>query len=51
MHGNVEESALRLQQMIAEHLPDIPVEIGDLPSSLATHAGEGSLAILWYDKK
>ena len=36
--------------MIVEQVPDIEVEIGDISTVLAVHAGEGTLAILWYEK-
>ncbi|MEK3935894.1 DegV family protein [Sporosarcina sp. FSL W7-1349] len=49
MQGNVMEQAIQLKQMIAEQVPGIEVEIGDISSTLAVHAGEGTLAVLWFD--
>ncbi|MGO1057512.1 DegV family protein [Planococcus sp. FY231025] len=47
MHGNVPEEAESLKQEILKIAPDANVLIGDLSSSLAVHAGEGTIALLW----
>lgn len=47
MHGNVREEAESLKQEIVKVAPDAKVLIGDLSSSLAVHAGEGTIALLW----
>ncbi len=49
MQGNVMDQAVLLKNMIVEQVPDLEVEIGDISSVLAVHAGEGTLAVLWYD--
>jgi DegV family protein with EDD domain len=49
MQGNVLEQAVHLKKLIQEQIPDLEVEIGDISSVLAVHAGEGTLAILWFD--
>lgn len=49
MHGNVIEQAKKLEQSMLEKMPDIQVEIGEIGSVLAVHAGEGTLATLWRD--
>lgn len=49
MQGNVLEQAKQLKQMIIAEAPGIEVVIGDISSTLAVHAGEGTLAVLWYD--
>ncbi|CAM3138865.1 DegV family protein [Filibacter tadaridae] len=49
MHGNVMEQALQLKKQITDQLPGLEVEIGDVSSTLAVHAGEGTLAVLWFD--
>ncbi|MDN4606083.1 DegV family protein [Sporosarcina highlanderae] len=49
MQGNVLEQAEQLKTMIRNEAPGIEVEIGDISSTLAVHAGEGTLAVLWYD--
>lgn len=48
MQGNVLEQANQLKQMIQEKAPQLEVVIGDISSTLAVHAGEGTLAVLWY---
>lgn len=47
MHGNVLEQAEQLQQQILQVLPEAYVEIGEISSVLAVHAGEGTIAVLW----
>lgn len=47
MHGNVHAEAESLKQEILKIVPQAEVLIGDLSSSLAVHAGEGTLALMW----
>lgn len=49
MQGNVLEQAEHLKILIMEQVPGLEVEIGDISSVLAVHAGEGTLAVLWFD--
>lgn len=49
MQGNVPEQAKNLKSLIAEQVPNIEVEIGDVSTVLAVHAGEGTLAVLWFE--
>lgn len=49
MEGNVPEQAAELKAMILSQVPGLTVEIGDISSTLAVHAGEGTIAVLWYD--
>lgn len=49
MQGNVIEQANYLKKLILEQAPGMEVEIGEVSSVLAVHAGEGTLAVLWYD--
>ena len=49
MQGNVIDQAEHLKNLITEQVPDLEVEIGDISSVLAVHAGEGTLAVLWFD--
>nr|WP_226035307.1 DegV family protein [Aquibacillus saliphilus] len=51
MHGNVLDKAESLKQRIKKVIPEIDVVIGEVNSSLAVHAGEGTLAILWHLKE
>lgn len=50
VHGNVLEKAKALKEELLSDAPDLSIEIGDINSSLATHAGEGSLAVLWFTR-
>jgi fatty acid-binding protein DegV len=50
MQGNVPEQAEHLKKIIIEQVPEVEVEVGDISSVLAVHAGEGTLAILWYEE-
>lgn len=49
MHGNAYEQAQKLKTLIIEKAPSMDVEIGELSSVLAVHAGEGTLGILWLE--
>ena len=47
MHGHVMKEAESLTQEVLKEMPDAEILIGDLSSSLAVHAGEGTLAFQW----
>lgn len=47
MQGNILEKARHLEQLMKEKMPEAEVEIGEIGSVLAVHAGEGTLAVLW----
>lgn len=47
MHGHVLKEAESLKQEVLNEMPDADILIGDLSSSLAVHAGEGTLAFQW----
>lgn len=49
MQGNALETAEQLKALITSQVPELSVEIGDISSTLAVHAGEGTIAMLWYD--
>lgn len=49
MQGNVPDQAEELKTLILSQVPGLSVEIGDISSTLAVHAGEGTIAVLWYD--
>lgn len=49
MHGNVMDQAIHLKKLLTDQIQGLDVEIGDVSSTLAVHAGEGTLAVLWYD--
>lgn len=48
MQGNIPDQAEELKNLIQAKVPDLEVRIGEISSVLAVHAGEGTLAILWY---
>src|SRR5690554_6045302 len=48
MHGNVLDKAHELMGKIKAAVPGIDVVIGEISSSLAVHAGEGTLAVMWH---
>ena len=41
------EEAENLKQVLLQEMPEADILIGDLSSSLAVHAGEGTLAFQW----
>lgn len=47
MHGHIPDQAEELKQALLQFAPDAQVLIGNLSSSLAVHAGEGTLALMW----
>lgn len=47
MHANVRAQAEQFTKSIKKNMPDAAVEIGEISSVLAVHAGEGTLAVLW----
>ncbi|MBD8013210.1 DegV family protein [Planococcus wigleyi] len=47
MHGHVVKEAENLKQVLLQEMPEAEILIGDLSSSLAVHAGEGTLAFQW----
>lgn len=50
MHGHIKKEAENLHQEILKVMPEADILIGDLSSSLAVHAGEGTLALQWRKK-
>ncbi|WP_335873056.1 DegV family protein [Bacillus sp. 2205SS5-2] len=51
MHGNVEGKAQEMKRIIEETIPNIEIVIGEISSSLAVHAGEGTIALFWHYEK
>lgn len=49
MHGNVLDQAEQFSTSIQEQMPNAEVEIGEISSVLAVHAGEGTIAVLWTE--
>jgi DegV family protein with EDD domain len=50
MHGNVLEKALDVQKKIAEQFPTMNIVIGEISSTIAVHAGEGTVALIWHNE-
>lgn len=50
MHGNVMDKAAELGSMILEKFPKIEIVYGEISSTIAAHAGEGTIAILWTNE-
>ncbi|WP_280768033.1 DegV family protein [Salipaludibacillus daqingensis] len=51
MHGNVLDRAIELKGLVEETIPNMDIVIGEISSSLAVHAGEGTLAMFWQTEK
>lgn len=49
MHGNAIEKAMNLKERFKLEIPALQTVIGDISSSLAVHAGEGSIAVFWNE--
>lgn len=47
MHGNVSEKAEDLRNRVKELFPELEVIVGEISSTIAAHAGEGTLALIW----
>ena len=50
MHGNVHEKAKELAGEIKALFPKIDIFIGEISSTIAAHAGEGTLATIWHNE-
>jgi DegV family protein with EDD domain len=50
MHGNVPDKAKELEVQVKAAFPGLNVLIGDISSTIAAHAGEGTLGILWHNQ-
>lgn len=51
MHGNVMEKAESLKDELLENFPSLKIVIGEISSTIAVHAGEGTLAVIWNKEK
>lgn len=49
LQGNIPEQAAHLKSLIDEQVPGMEVEVGEISTVLAVHAGEGTLAVIWYE--
>lgn len=48
MHGNVLDKALQFKSEIINKYPGLEVVVGEISSTIAVHAGEGTIAIIWH---
>lgn len=51
VHGNAPERAEQLKIALQEAIPGMEVRIGEISSTIAVHAGEKTLAILWFEEE
>lgn len=47
MHANTKEEAENLKREVLKAIPEAQITVGDLSSSLAVHAGAGTVALMW----
>lgn len=50
MHGNVLDKAKELEKEVLAVYPNLNIVIGEISSTIAAHAGEGTVAILWHNE-
>lgn len=50
MHGNVLDKAEALKQAVLAQFPNVDIFIGEISSTIAVHAGEGTLAFIWNNE-
>ncbi|MCE7791503.1 DegV family protein [Salipaludibacillus sp. CUR1] len=50
MHGNIESKAQELKSKVKDLFPELDIFIGEISSSIAVHAGEGTLAMIWHNE-
>ncbi len=50
MHGNVEDKALEVKKKIEEKYPHLNIVVGEISSTIAVHAGEGTVALIWHNE-
>jgi DegV family protein with EDD domain len=50
MHGNVQKKAEEMKALVTASFPDIRIKMGTLSSTIAVHAGEGTLALIWHNE-
>lgn len=48
MHGNVMEKAKEYANEFRKKYPNLDIVIGELSSTIAVHAGEGTIALIWH---
>lgn len=51
MHGNVIDKAQQLKEELKKFFPRANFVIGEISSTIAVHAGEGTLALIWDNEE
>ncbi|WP_053366680.1 DegV family protein [Bacillus sp. FJAT-27245] len=51
MHGNVPNKAKEMETMLRTAYPGLKTSIGEISSTIAAHAGEGTVAIIWQNEQ
>ncbi|WP_059170618.1 DegV family protein [Bacillus sp. FJAT-27445] len=51
MHGNVPERAREMETLLKAAYPGLKTSIGEISSTIAVHAGEGTVAIIWHNEQ
>ncbi|WP_409270193.1 DegV family protein [Neobacillus sp. SCS-31] len=51
MHGNVPGKAREIEAMLHTAYPRLKTSIGEISSTIAVHAGEGTVAIIWHNEQ
>ncbi|MGM0844741.1 MAG: DegV family protein [Bacillota bacterium] len=49
MHGNVPERAAEIKEELMEKYPSLQIVVGEISSTIAVHAGEGTVALMWQN--
>ncbi|MGM9922619.1 MAG: DegV family protein [Bacillus sp. (in: firmicutes)] len=50
MHGNVKAKAIEYKEEFLKYFPDLDISIGEISSTIAVHAGEGTIALIWHNE-
>jgi DegV family protein with EDD domain len=51
LHGNRRMEAEEWKEQLLAMFPSLLVDIAPITSAISVHAGEGTIAVLWYNKK
>ncbi|WP_147803225.1 DegV family protein [Alkalicoccus halolimnae] len=51
MHGNAPAKAAELKQLVEEKFADLDIVVGEISSTIAVHAGEGTLGMVWHNEE
>ncbi|MGM0919936.1 MAG: DegV family protein [Bacillota bacterium] len=51
MHSNLFEKAREWKERILQIDPALEIEVGDLSPVISAHVGEGTIGLMWFEKK